>query len=37
MTKEDMEDTSGEGEQEHWFGEKGCHELNMMEKWELKR
>ena len=31
MTKEDMEDTSGEGEQEHWFGEKGCHELNMME------
>ena len=31
MTKEDMEDASGEGEQERWFGEKGCHELNMME------
>ena len=24
MTKEDMEDASGEGEQECWFGEGGC-------------
>mgnify|MGYP001799030598 CR=1 FL=1 len=31
MTKEDVEDTSGEGEQECWFGEKGCHELSKME------
>ena len=30
-TKEDMEDTSGEGEQECWFGEKGCHESSKME------
>ena len=26
-----MEDASGEGEQEHWFGEKGCDELSKME------
>ena len=26
MTKEDVEDASGEGEQECWFGEGGCHE-----------
>ena len=25
-TKEDVEDTSGEGEQECWFGEGGCLE-----------
>ena len=31
MTKEDVEDESGEGEQECWFGEKKCHELNKME------
>ena len=30
-TKEDVEDTSGEGEQERWFGEKGRHELSEME------
>ena len=30
-TKEDMEDASGEGEQERWFGEKGCHESSEME------
>ena len=24
MTKEDVEDTSAEGEQECWFGEGGC-------------
>ena len=24
MTKEDVEDASGEGEQECWFGEGGC-------------
>ena len=30
-TKEDMEDGSGEGEQGHWFGEKGCHESSEME------
>ena len=31
MTKEDAEDASGEGEQERWFGEGGCHESNKME------
>ena len=31
MTKEDVEDASGEGEQELWFGEKGCHESSEME------
>mgnify|MGYP001801922447 CR=1 FL=1 len=31
MTKEDVEDASGEGEQEFWFGEKGCHESSKME------
>ena len=31
MTKEDMEDTSGEGEQECWFGEGGCLESSKME------
>ena len=30
-TKEDMEDASGEGEQECWFEEGGCHELSEME------
>ena len=30
-TKEDVEDASGEGEQEHWFGEKGHHESSKME------
>ena len=30
-TKEDVEDTSGEEEQECWFGEKGCHEVSEME------
>ena len=30
-TKEDLEDASGDGEQECWFGEKGCHELSEME------
>ena len=25
-TKEDVEDASGEGEQECWFGEEGCLE-----------
>ena len=28
MTKEGVEDAGGEGEQEHWFGEKGRHESN---------
>ena len=28
MTKEDA---SGEGEQEHWFGERGRHESREME------
>ena len=32
MTKEDAEDTSGEGEQECWFGKKRCHG-----EWELER
>ena len=31
MTKEDIEDTSGEGEQECWFGEGGCLESSKME------
>ena len=31
MTKEDVEDASGEEEQECWFGEKGCHESSEME------
>ena len=36
MTKEDVEDTSGEGEQECWFGEGGCHESSEIE-WKLER
>ena len=32
MTKEDVEDTSGEGDEECWFGEKGCHESSEMEE-----
>ena len=32
MTKEDVEDISGEGEQEYcWLGERGCHESSKME------
>ena len=31
MNKKDVKDASGEGEQECWFGEKGCHELSEME------
>ena len=31
MTKEDVKDASGEGEQERGLGEKGCHELSEME------
>ena len=31
MTKEDVEDTSGEGEQECWYGERGCLESSEME------
>ena len=31
MTKEDVEDASGEGQQEQCFGEKGCHESSEME------
>ena len=31
MTKEDVEEASGEGEQECWFGEKGSHESSEME------
>ena len=30
-TKEEVEDASGEGEQERWFGEKGRHESSEME------
>ena len=29
--KKDVEDTSGEGELERWFGEKGHHESSEME------
>ena len=36
MTKEDVEDASGEGEQECWFGEKGCHESSEMESGSWK-
>ena len=32
MTKEDVEDASGEGEQKCWIGEKGCHESSEMER-----
>ena len=31
MTKEDVEDLSGEGEQVFWFGEGRCHESSEME------
>ena len=31
MIKEDVEDESGVGEQERWFGEKGRHESSEME------
>ena len=31
-TKEDVEDASGEGEQECRVGEKGCHESSEMER-----
>ena len=30
-TKEDVDDASGEGEQECWFGEGGCLESSEME------
>ena len=30
-TKEDVEDASGEGEQQRWCGEKGRHESSEME------
>ena len=30
MTKKDVEDTSGEEEQECWFGERGCLESSEM-------
>ena len=32
MTKEDVEDAGGKGEQECWFGEGGCLESSEMEK-----
>ena len=32
MTKEEVDDASGEGEQQCWFGVCGCHE-----SWELER
>ena len=31
MTKEDVEDASGDGKRERWFGEKGCHASSEME------
>ena len=31
MQEEDLEDASGEGEQECWFGEGGCLKSNEME------
>ena len=33
MTKEDVGDASGEGEQECWFGEGGCFESRKMKSW----
>ena len=36
MTKEDVEDASGEGEQECWFEEEGCHESSEMESGSQK-
>ena len=30
-TKDDVEDTRGQGEQECWFEEGGCHKLSEME------
>ena len=36
MTKEDVEDPSGEGEQECWFGEGGCLESSKMESWSWR-
>ena len=30
-TKQHVEDASGEGEQECWIGENGCHESSDME------
>ena len=30
-----MEDEGGEGEQECWFGEKGCNELSEMESKQI--
>ena len=38
MTKEDVEDASGEGEQECWFGEGGCLKIIKQDgEWELER
>jgi len=37
MTKEDVEDASGEGKQEHGLGEKGRHESSEMESGSLER
>ena len=34
-TKEDMEDASGEGEQECWFGQGGCL-VKRVGEWELE-
>ena len=31
MTKEDVEEASGEGEQECWLEEGGCHESSEIE------
>ena len=31
MTKEDVEDASGDGKRKHWFGEKGHHASSEME------
>ena len=38
MTKEDVEDASGEEEQECWFGEGGCLESSKMESgsWRVR-
>ena len=36
MTKEDVEDASGEGEQKCWIGEKGCHESSEVESGRIR-
>ena len=36
MTKENVEDATGEGEQGYWFGEGECLESGEMESWSWR-